>query len=40
MTNVFREDTVTGTLTQEQALSGAPEAESGRFEVPQILGEE
>jgi aspartyl-tRNA(Asn)/glutamyl-tRNA(Gln) amidotransferase subunit C len=40
ITNVFREDTVTGTLTQEQALSGAPEAESGRFEVPQILGEE
>jgi aspartyl-tRNA(Asn)/glutamyl-tRNA(Gln) amidotransferase subunit C len=40
MTNVFREDVVTATLTQEEALSGAPEAEEGRFEVPQILGEE
>ncbi|EYT48232.1 Asp-tRNA(Asn)/Glu-tRNA(Gln) amidotransferase subunit GatC [Brachybacterium muris] len=40
MTNVFRKDVVTGTLTQEQALAGAPEAEDGRFAVPQILGEE
>ncbi len=40
MTNVFRADEVTGTLTQEQALSGAPDAEDGRFAVPQILGEE
>lgn len=40
MTNVFREDVVTETLTQEQALAGAPEAEDGRFAVPQILGEE
>ena len=40
MTNVFREDVVGQTLTQEQALSGAPEAEDGRFAVPQILGEE
>lgn len=40
MTNVFREDDVSQTLTQEQALSGAPEAEDGRFAVPQILGEE
>jgi aspartyl-tRNA(Asn)/glutamyl-tRNA(Gln) amidotransferase subunit C len=40
MTNVFREDVVTATLTQDEALSGAPEAEDGRFEVPQILGEE
>lgn len=40
LTNVFREDVVTGTLTQEQALSGAPDAEDGRFAVPQILGEE
>lgn len=40
MTNVFREDDLSQTLTQEQALSGAPEAEDGRFAVPQILGEE
>lgn len=40
MTNVFRKDEVTETLTQEQALSGAPEAADGRFVVPQILGEE
>ncbi|MBB5831131.1 Asp-tRNA(Asn)/Glu-tRNA(Gln) amidotransferase subunit GatC [Brachybacterium aquaticum] len=40
MTNVFREDEVTETLTQAEALSGAPEAEDGRFAVPQILGEE
>lgn len=40
MTNVFRADEVTATLTQEQALAGAPEAEDGRFAVPQILGEE
>src|SRR5699024_12885158 len=40
MTNVFREDVVENTLTQEQALAGAPAAEDGRFAVPQILGEE
>lgn len=40
MTNVFRPDVVADTLTQEQALAAAPEAEEGRFAVPQILGEE
>ncbi|MBB3022143.1 MULTISPECIES: Asp-tRNA(Asn)/Glu-tRNA(Gln) amidotransferase subunit GatC [Helcobacillus] len=40
MTNVFRADEVTRTLTQEEALAGAPEAADGRFVVPQILGEE
>ncbi|GAA1293446.1 MULTISPECIES: Asp-tRNA(Asn)/Glu-tRNA(Gln) amidotransferase subunit GatC [Brachybacterium] len=40
MTNVFREDVVENTLTQEQALAGAPDAQDGRFAVPQILGEE
>lgn len=40
MTNVFRKDTVTDTLTQEQALAAAPHPEDGRFGVPQILGEE
>lgn len=40
MTNVFRADEVTETLSQEQALAAAPDAEDGRFAVPQILGEE
>jgi aspartyl-tRNA(Asn)/glutamyl-tRNA(Gln) amidotransferase subunit C len=38
--NVFRRDELRPSLTQEQALSGAPEAEDGRFRVPRILGEE
>lgn len=40
LTNVFRPDEVRGGLTQEQALSGAPASEHGRFRVPRILGEE
>ncbi len=40
LTNVFREDVVEPSLTAEQALSGAPQAEGGRFAVPRILGEE
>ncbi|MCP3798111.1 Asp-tRNA(Asn)/Glu-tRNA(Gln) amidotransferase subunit GatC [Allokutzneria sp. A3M-2-11 16] len=40
LTNVFREDVVRPGLTQEQALSGAPKSEDGRFRVPRILGEE
>lgn len=40
MANVHREDVVRPSLTQEEALSGAPQAEDGRFRVPQILGEE
>lgn len=38
LTNVFRADEVRPGLTQEQALSGAPAAQDGRFKVPQILG--
>jgi aspartyl-tRNA(Asn)/glutamyl-tRNA(Gln) amidotransferase subunit C len=38
--NVFRPDELRPGLTQEQALSGAPASEDGRFRVPQILGEE
>lgn len=38
--NVFRDDVVTPSLTQAQALSGAPEEEDGRFRVPQILSED
>ena len=40
MSNVFREDVVTPSLTQAQALSGAPESDSGRFKVSAILDEE
>ena len=37
--NVFREDVVGETLTAEEALSGAPDAEDGMFKVPAILDE-
>ncbi len=40
LTNVFRDDVVTPSLTPEQALSGAPAVESQRFSVPRILGDE
>lgn len=40
LTNVFRDDVVVPGLTQEEALSGAPAVEGGRFLVPKILGEE
>ena len=40
LTNVTRPDVVRPSLTQAQALSGAPAAEAGRFRVPRILEEE
>jgi aspartyl-tRNA(Asn)/glutamyl-tRNA(Gln) amidotransferase subunit C len=40
MANVSRDDVVEPSLTPDEALSGAPEAQDGRFRVPQILGEE
>jgi aspartyl-tRNA(Asn)/glutamyl-tRNA(Gln) amidotransferase subunit C len=40
VTNVFRVDVVTDCLTPQQALSGAPAAEQGRFRVPRILTED
>ena len=40
MENVLREDVVGLSLTQEQALTGAPNAQEGRFMVPQILDAE
>ncbi|WP_237280301.1 Asp-tRNA(Asn)/Glu-tRNA(Gln) amidotransferase subunit GatC [Subtercola vilae] len=40
LTNVYRPDVVGETLTQEQALSGAPEHDGSRFRVSAILGEE
>ena len=39
MSNVFRDDVVREPLSNEAALAGAPDAEEGRFRVPQILGE-
>ena len=38
--NVFRDDVPRPSLRQDQALSGAPDAEDGRFRVPRILDEE
>lgn len=40
LTNVFRDDVVVEPLSPEEALSGAPDQEDGRFRVPQILGEQ
>jgi aspartyl-tRNA(Asn)/glutamyl-tRNA(Gln) amidotransferase subunit C len=38
--NVFRPDLVTPSLSHEEALAGAPEAEAGRFKVPRIVEQE
>jgi aspartyl-tRNA(Asn)/glutamyl-tRNA(Gln) amidotransferase subunit C len=40
MSNVFREDVVKPSLSNDEALSGAPAKAEDRFKVPQILGEE
>lgn len=40
LTNVTRPDEVRPSLTQEQALAGAPASDLGRFEVPRILDED
>ena len=40
LTNVYRDDVVVPCLTQEEALSGAPDPFEGRFRVPRILDEE
>ncbi|MDI6097743.1 Asp-tRNA(Asn)/Glu-tRNA(Gln) amidotransferase subunit GatC [Actinoplanes sp. NEAU-A12] len=40
LTNVYRDDVPTPSLTQDEALSGAPDAYEGRFRVPRILDEE
>ena len=37
--NVLRPDVVGPTLTADEALAAAPQAEGGRFRVPTILGE-
>ncbi len=40
MANVFREDVVEPSLSQQQALSGAPDSAEGRFRVAAILDED
>ena len=40
LTNIYRDDVVRPSLTQEEALSGAPDSAEGRFRVPRILDEE
>ena len=40
LTNVYRDDVVQPSLTQDEALSGAPDSAEGRFRVPRILDEE
>ena len=40
LTNIYRDDVPVPSLTQEEALSGAPDAYEGRFRVPRILDEE
>ena len=40
MANVFREDVVEPSLSQEAALSAAPDSADGRFRVHAILDEE
>ena len=39
LTNVLRADEPAPPLGPERALAAAPEAEGGRFRVPQILGD-
>ena len=39
MTNVFREDKVRPSLSQEQALANAPDRQEALFRVPRILEE-
>lgn len=40
MANVWRDDVPGPTLTQDEALSTAPEVEQERFRVPRIIEEE
>lgn len=37
LTNVYREDKVRPSLTQDEALSNAPDREKGMFKVPRII---
>lgn len=37
LSNVYRDDEVLDSLTQEEALSNAPDSEQGMFKVPKII---
>jgi aspartyl-tRNA(Asn)/glutamyl-tRNA(Gln) amidotransferase subunit C len=37
MKNVFREDVLIPSLTQQEVLSNGPEVQSGHFRVPRII---
>jgi aspartyl-tRNA(Asn)/glutamyl-tRNA(Gln) amidotransferase subunit C len=37
MTNVFREDALTPSLSREEALANAPDRQEGFFRVPRII---
>jgi aspartyl-tRNA(Asn)/glutamyl-tRNA(Gln) amidotransferase subunit C len=37
LSNVLRDDTPRPSLTQEEALAGAPDVEQNRFKVPRII---
>ena len=37
LTNMMRSDEVTPSLSQDEAMTNAPEAEDGRFKVPRII---
>ncbi len=39
LTNVVREDVVTASLERARVLEMAPDAQDGRFAVPQIMGD-
>ncbi len=39
LVNVLRDDVVGPTLSRDEVLAMAPDAESGRFKVPAILGD-
>ncbi|MCT1366556.1 MULTISPECIES: Asp-tRNA(Asn)/Glu-tRNA(Gln) amidotransferase subunit GatC [Kocuria] len=40
LSNAFRDDVVGETLTNDEALLNAPDAEDGQFKVPAILNED
>lgn len=40
LTNVLRDDVVSPSLSRDEALAGAPDAQESRFRVPRILDEE
>lgn len=37
LVNIFREDVITPSLSQEDALANAPEIENGYFKAPRVM---